>query len=252
MADMRLLRAVACDLTQFHLQTLVLQILPGINWPRGSTEKLTGRLLDWVQEDIDRRYARTCETVAYSLSRDRLAMLLRGHCHIKILPNVKKPALAARLLAELRKDAHCDVTADQGKAFVDDADATGDIVAVEPGRRLRRRFHKTWVRGARKLNRKMLSGNVKQAIATYCLALHGKKTLLQVRREVADKVGHSLESGHKRAIFERQLARHLERVFAPSHASKRVLQNRERKLLAADETARMRYEDVMSEMISCG
>ena len=154
-----------------------------------------------------------CDGAVAFLQHRQLCTFLRNCCHIKLLPGVKKAALAARLRDELLKDAqHAADDADAADAVDAAANVACQLVAVEPAstsRCLRKRLGRLWRRGAKKLWQRTVSSRIKGALKRYTLKASGGCTLGQIRKEIASKVGMSLESGQARLFFHRQLMKHL-------------------------------------------
>ena len=243
MADMHvgLLKLLVGELGKEEVRLLNFQFLPIHRLPSGSRAKLVADLFAWLYDDVGTRLPMLCDGAVAFLQQRRLCTFLRTCCHIKLLPGVKKAALAARLRDELLKDAlHADtskasnVAAAGGDAHgtnvadaagdaqgTNVADAAGDahgtdapfqLVSVEPAsthKCLRKRLGRLWRRGAKSLWQRTVSSRIKCVLKTYTLEASGACTLLQVRKEIASKVGMSLESGQARLFFHRQLMKHL-------------------------------------------
>ena len=243
MADMHvgLLKLLVGELGKEEVRLLNFQFLPIHRLPSGSHAKLVADLFAWLYDDVGTRLPMLCDGAVAFLQQRRLCTFLRTCCHIKLLPGVKKAALAARLRDELLKDAlHADtskasnVAAAAGDAHgTNVADAAGDahgtnigdaagdtrgtdapvqMVAVEPAsthKCLRKRLGHLWRKGAKRLWQRTVSVRIKDALKTYTLNASGACKLLQVRKEIASKVGMSLESGQARLFFHRQLMKHL-------------------------------------------
>ena len=188
------------------------------------------------------------------LQHQCLCTFLRTYCHIKILNGAKKAALAARLRDELLRDAqHAADDADAADAAdaVDPADAAANVacqlVAVEPAstsRCLRKRLGRLWRRGAKELWQRTVSSRIKGALKTYTLKASGGCTLLQIRKEIASKVGMSLESGQARRFFYRQLMKHLMSLKPRKYKTRRL------DPLLVWERGCMSFEDTMSECLT--
>ena len=231
MADMHvgLLKLLVGELGKEEVRLLNFQFLPIHRLPSGSHAKLVADLFAWLNDDVGTRLPMLCDGAVAFLQQRRLCTFLRTCCHIKLLPGVKKAALAARLRDELLKDAlHADtskasnVAAAAGDAHgTNVADAAGDahgtdapfqLVSVEPAsthKCLRKRLGRLWRRGAKSLWQRTVSSRIKGVLKTYTLEASGACTLLQIRKEIASKVGMSLESGQARLFFHRQLMKHL-------------------------------------------
>ena len=232
MADMHvgLLKLLVGELGKEEVRLLNFQFLPIHRLPSGSHAKLVADLFAWLYDDVGTRLPMLCDGAVAFLQQRRLCTFLRTCCHIKLLPGVKKAALAARLRDELLKDAlHADTSkasnvaaAAAGDAHgTNVADAAGDahgtdapfqLVSVEPAsthKCLRKRLGRLWRRGAKSLWQRTVSSRIKCVLKTYTLEASGACTLLQVRKEIASKVGMSLESGQARLFFHRQLMKHL-------------------------------------------
>ena len=270
-----LLKLLVGGLGKEDVRLLNFQFLPVQRLPSGSHAKLVADLFAWLYDDVGTRLPMLCDGAVAFLQQRRLCTFLRTCCHIKLLPGVKKAALAARLRDELLKDAlHADtskasnVAAAAGDAHgtnvadaagdaqgTNVADAAGDahgtdapfqLVSVEPAsthKCLRKRLGRLWHKGAKSLWRRTVSSRIKGVLKTYTLEASGTCTLLQVRKEIASEVGMSLESGQARIFFHRQLMKHL-----MSMKRKRRKRQQPCSLLVYERRC-MSFEDTMSESL---
>ena len=263
---MSLLRLLIGDLGKEEVRQLNFQLLPICRVPSGSRPKLVAALFAWLSDDVGTRLPMLCDQAVACLHYRQLCTFLRYCCHIKLLPGVKKAALAARLRDELLKDAqHADtskasnVAAAAGDAHgTNVADAAGDahgtdapfqLVSVEPAsthKCLRKRLGRLWRRGAKSLWQRTVSSRIKGVLKTYTLEASGACTLLQVRKEIASKVGMSLESGQARLFFHRQLMKHLMSM----KRKPRKYKARRLDPLMVYEISCMNFEDTMSECLT--
>ena len=264
MADIHvgLLKLLIGELGKEEVRLLNFQFLPIYRLPSGSRAKLVADLFAWLYDDVGTRLPMLCDGAVAFLQHRRLCTFLRTCCHIKILPGAKKAALAARLHDELLKDAqHADISkastvaaAAAGDAHgTNVADAAGDahgtdapfqMVSVEPAKCLRRRLGRLWRKGAKSLWLRTVSSRIKGVLKTYTLEASGACTLLQVRKEIASKVGMPLESGQSQIFFHRQLMKHL-----MSMKRKRRKRKPPDSVLVYERRC-MSFEDTMSESLN--
>ena len=265
---MSLLRLLIGDLGKEEVRQLNFELLPIHRLPSGSRPKLVAALFAWLSDDVGARLPMLCDGAVAFLHYQRLCTFLRTRCHIKILNGARKAALAARLRDELLKDAlHADtskasnVAAAAGDAHgTNVADAAGDahgtdapfqLVSVEPAsthKCLRKRLGRLWRRGAKSLWQRTVSSRIKGVLKTYTLEASGACTLLQVRKEIASKVGMSLESGQARRFFYRQLMKHLMSLKPRKYKARRLDPLLDPLLVW--ENRCMSFEDTMSECLT--
>ena len=258
-----LLKLLVGGLGKEDVRLLNFQFLPVQRLPSGSHAKLVADLFAWLSDDVGTRLPLLCDGAVAFLQHRQLCTFLRDCCHIKLLPGVRKAALAARLRDELLKDAqHADISKAGGAATAagdahgtNVADAAGDahgtdapfqLVSVEPAsthKCLRKRLGRLWHKGAKSLWRRTVSSRIKGVLKTYTLEASGACTLLQVRKEIASEVGMSLESGQARIFFHRQLMKHL-----MSMKRKRRKRQQPCSLLVYERRC-MSFEDTMSESL---
>ena len=272
MSDASLFRALLDNTPTDTLRMVMFNLLPGVTFPRGSKATLSKRFMDWLMVCNWRRLPNACDTIASSLEKAVLRNFLCTRCGIAVLASATKTALATRLVHEVLADARAlglcaedhvdrvhDADVDSFGAGVDDH--AGEVVVPfhddASAKRLRKRLKRTWIKGARELRRRVISCRIKSALAMYTLTAFGDHTLVQVRHEVADHVGMSLESGQSRMFFERRLEKHLRRLPQKYRRGQRRAQANLRVCSRADgdplaeyhEMIRMHHEDVLSEAL---
>ena len=254
MADIHvgLLKLLIGELGKEDVRLLNFQFLPIHRLPSGSHAKLVADLFAWLYDDVGTRLPMLCDGAVAFLQHRRLCTFLRTCCHIKILPGVKKAALAARLRYELLKDAqHADIskasTVADAAGDAHGTDAPVQLVSVEPAstyKCLRKRLGRLWRKGAKSLWQRTVSSRIKGVLKTYTLEASGACTLLQIRKEIASKVGMSLESGQVRIFFHRQLMKHLMSMKRKRH------KRRPPDPVLVYERRCMSFEDTMSESLN--
>jgi len=285
MSDASLFRALLDNTPTDTLRMVMFNLLPGVTFPRGSKATLSKRFMDWLMVCNWRLLPNACDTIASSLEKAVLRNFLCTRCGIAVLASATKTALATRLVHEVLADARalglCAEDHVDRMPFHDDASAkrlrkrlertwtkgagvddhAGEVVVPfhddASAKRLRKRLKRTWIKGARELRRRVISCRIKSALAMYTLTAFGDHTLVQVRHEVADHVGMSLESGQSRMFFERRLEKHLRRLPQKYRRGQRRAQANLRVCSRADgdplaeyhEMIRMHHEDVLSEAL---
>ena len=263
MEIVRVIRKV--ELHKGELRELSLQVLPIIQLPRGTESRLVADLLSWVGDDVQNKLPALYKQALKFTNRRQLTDFLRNDCKVKIPQRIKKDDIALMILDELRKslDADTRMAADIDSATglaraADTADAAMDVdvadaaiatqvVVKEPLRQLRKTLKRTWIKGASLIRRKLISNQIRRALAAYTLEDAADSTACVIRSEVAAKVKMSLESGQARAFFERQLSKHVDSLRKPRR-SKRIPSPQE--VMRKYELEQMKYEDALSEQHS--
>ena len=257
-----LLRRFVLELTVFQIRDVCLQVLPIVELPRGSVEKLVSELIRWADGDVEKRLPHLWKHALRYKTRDSLAWFLRVDCEVKFPRSLKKDQIADMVLAQLLKRRSVDVSmaADlpkpsvDGRTAVDVSTATAvadpmlgaQLVETEPLRRLRKVLKRSWIKGASLMRRKQKSEQIRRRIKAYTLEACADSTVYAIRTEIARDVKISLGYGKARAFFDRQLSKHLN--------SLRKKKRKKRQLDPAEtmrkyELECMEYEDALSEAL---
>ena len=81
------------------------------------------------------------------------------------------------------------------------------LVESRPIRHLKKKLKREWTKGASLMRRQLISAKIKKAFKQYTMDNCADRTIGEVRREIGNTVGMSLETGEARLFYDRQLKR---------------------------------------------
>ena len=121
-----LLQTLLMQMSKPELQVVAHNVLPVIDIPRGTAQKLASTLSKWVADDINTRLPPLFAQVLKYLGKAEFAWFLCTHCHVKIPCGSRKDDVVSMLFDELRKVRH--VAADIGNADARAAAAAEKVI----------------------------------------------------------------------------------------------------------------------------
>ena len=228
-----------------ELQDVAFKILPTLKMPPQNLKKLITMIADWVRDDRPSRVPNLIGAADRYVPVQALRAFLVHQCNYadKVLNRCKKPDLWRMA---------CDMMIGEKPVSAGKAPdpAPYQLVEARPLRRLQKKLKREWAKGASLMRRQLISGKIKKAFKQYTKENCADRTIGEVRAEIGNTVGISLEHGEARLFFDRQLRIHWLLVFKGiKHKKRRRVVRPKYTPREIWERKRMRWENALSQIL---